>query len=45
MVAKYGAIIPFLHANFINAKKLVDNKTDITEMGWEVSPERDIPYN
>ena len=40
MVAKYSAIIPFLYANFINAKKLVDNKeTDITEMGWEVSPE------
>lgn len=40
MVAKYSAFIPFLHANFIKAEKLVANpKTDITEMGWEVSPE------
>lgn len=40
MVAKYSAIIPYLHANFIKAEKLVVNKeTDITEMGWEVSPE------
>ena len=38
-VAKHSPFIPFLWANFLKAKKLVDDpETQITEMGWEVSP-------
>ena len=38
-VAKHSPFIPFLWANFLKANKLVnDPETQITEMGWEVSP-------
>ena len=39
-VAKHSALIPILWANLVKAEKLVEDKeTQITEMGWEVSPE------
>lgn len=39
-VAAFSPFIPILWANLVKAEKLVDNKeTQITEMGWEVSPE------
>lgn len=38
-VARFSLWPPVMWANFVDAKKLVDDRSELTEMGWEVSPE------
>lgn len=38
-VAQFNIFPPIMWANQVNPKNLVDDKTDLTEMGWEVYPE------
>jgi beta-glucosidase len=37
-VAKFSLWPPLMWANMVKAEKLVENKDDLTAMGWEVSP-------
>ena len=38
-VARFSLWPPIMWANFVDAKKLVDDEEELTEMGWEISPE------
>ncbi len=38
-VAKFSLWPPIMWANTVKGKKLVDNEEDLTQMGWEISPD------
>jgi len=38
-VARFSLWPPVMWANIVEGKKLVDDESELTEMGWEISPE------